>query len=118
MWRDDVLGIVNAGVGRFLQRVEVEPNFRAGAFEGFRILRLKPEPWWQGVDLKPGDVVTRVNGIVIEKPTDAYAALESLRTADRLSVAYLRAGAPRELSYRIIGGPPNGTPDGGVPKGK
>lgn len=103
IWRRDLEAVIDAGLGRFLQKVTLEPEMQQGAFVGFRIVELKPPTWWQGVDLAPGDVVTSVNGMPIEQPTEAHAAFESLRTADKLTVKYLRGGVARELTYSIIG---------------
>ncbi len=102
LWRRDVDEVVDAGLGKFLQRAELRAQLHEGTFVGFRVLELRPPAWWQGVDLLPGDVVTQVNGMPIEQPTEAHAAFESLRKADKLVVSYLRDGAPRELSYSII----------------
>lgn len=102
LWRSDVDAVLDAGLGKFLQRAELRPYVHEGTFVGFRVLELRPPAWWQGVDLVPGDVITRVNDMPIEKPTEAHAAFESLRRSDQLVVSYLRDGQPRELSYRII----------------
>ena len=102
VWRRDVNEVLDAGLGKFLQRADLKPELHEGTFVGFRIVELHPPAWWQGVDLAPGDVITRVNGMPIEQPTDAHAAFESLRTADKLVVSYLRDGQERELSYSII----------------
>ena len=98
----DVVATVDAGFGRFLQRVEVEPALVDGRFRGWTIVALKPATWWDGVDLKPGDVVTSVNGMPIERETEAFDAFQALKTADRLSVAYQREGSPRTLEYKIV----------------
>lgn len=105
LWRRDVDEVVDAGLGKFLQRAELRAQLHEGTFVGFRVLELRPPAWWQGVDLMPGDVITQVNGMPIEQPTEAHAAFESLRKADTLVVSYLREGAPRELSYSIIDKP-------------
>jgi S1-C subfamily serine protease len=102
LYRDEVVGTVDAGLGRFLQKVEVEPSLKGGKFEGFRIVELRPPTFWRGVDLAPGDVVTSVNGLPIERETEAYAAFMALKTSERLSVNYLRNGTQRELVYRIV----------------
>lgn len=102
LWRRDVNEVLDAGLGKFLQRADLKPELQEGAFVGFRIVELHPPAWWQGVDLVPGDVITRVNGMPIEQPTDAHAAFESLRTSDKLVINYLRDGQPRELTYSII----------------
>jgi hypothetical protein len=113
IWRRDVNEVLDAGLGRFLQRVELVAEVDAG-FVGFRIMELRPVDWWQGIDLSVGDVVTQVNGMPIEQPTQAHAAFESLRTATKLTVSYLRAGEARELSYSILD-KPLPTPTGAAP---
>jgi hypothetical protein len=105
LWRDEIVATIDAGLGTFLQRVEVEASLPNGRFEGFRIVALHPREFWRGVDLQQGDVVTRVNGMPIERETDAYDAFQALRSASELRVSILRGGAPRALVYRIVDRP-------------
>jgi type II secretory pathway component PulC len=100
--RGDVVSVIDSGFGNFLQRVQVEPSLADGRFRGWAIVDLRPSTFWSAVDLKPGDVVTSVNGLPIERETDAWDAFESLRTAPELRVAYDRNGAARTLAYRIV----------------
>lgn len=93
---------VDAGLGRFLQRVDVEAALDNGQFRGFRIVSLQPPEFWRGVDLEPGDVVTSVNGMPIERETQAYDAFTSLKQAKKLEVSYLRGGRERKLVYSIV----------------
>jgi type II secretory pathway component PulC len=101
--RADVHAAIARGLGAFLQRVEFEgqPVMAAGKFHGFRIAALHDAPFWKGVDLRPGDVVTSVNGFPIERPEQAEAAFESLDVASELRVAYEREGQAREVVYAI-----------------
>jgi general secretion pathway protein C len=100
--RTEVVSVVDAGFGNFLGQVEVEPSLDQGRFRGWTIVDLSPQSFWERVDLKPGDVVTSVNGLPIEREMDAWAAFESLKTASELDVSYYRAGAERKLAYRIV----------------
>ena len=109
--RSAVRDVVGAGLGTFLQRVDIDvdhPVFVAGKFHGFRIAGLRGDPrFWRGVDLRPGDVVVRVNGFGIERPDDAMQAFGSLEVASELKVEYEREGQPRELHFEIVDdGPP------------
>jgi type II secretory pathway component PulC len=92
---------ITQGVGAFLQNVTVEdwPVMHEGKFHGFKIKTINTE--W-GVDLKPGDVVTRVNGIVPEHPDDADAALRALEKAAALKVEFERDGKTRTLELPIV----------------
>jgi S1-C subfamily serine protease len=100
--RQYVVQVVDAGLGRFLQKVDVEPSFAKGRFQGFRIVELRPGSFWQGVDLRPGDVVLTLNGLPVERDKQAYDAFQTLRTAKELRVEYLRDGQPRSLVYPIL----------------
>ena len=102
IFRQDVAATVEQGLGYFLQRVSVDPELSGGKFKGFRIVELRPTEYWQGVDLKPGDVITQVNGMPIERDIDAYQAFQALRGAPALRVAFVRSGVKRELVYSIV----------------
>lgn len=103
--RSAVRRAVAEGVGAFLQHVEVDdrPVFVAGKFHGFRIAAFRGDPrFWRGIDLRPGDVVTRVNGMPIEHPEDAMQAMQSLEVASELRIDFERGGEPRELRFSIL----------------
>jgi len=110
--RSAVQAVLAAGPGAFLKNLTVDehPVFLQGKFHGFRIAALEGDAW-QGVDLRPGDVVIRVNGFSIEHPEDAAEAFYSLRVASQLTVEYERDGEPREIRFGIVEDAP---PDGGI----
>ncbi len=92
--------VLEAGLGRFLQRVATEPHLDAGRFVGHRITELRGE-LFAGVDLRPGDTLLRINGMPIERPEEALAAWNALRVASELTIDLLREGAPRQLRFAI-----------------
>jgi S1-C subfamily serine protease len=102
LYRDEVDATVDRGLGYFLQRVELEPALDNGRFRGFRVAAMHPPEYWEGVDLKPGDVILNVNGMPIERDTQAYAAFVALKKSSELRVEYLRGGQSRALVYRIV----------------
>lgn len=99
--RAKVKSTIANGLGVFLQNVAVDdwPVMKEGKFYGFRLKAINPQ--W-GVDLKPGDVVTRVNGMPIEHPEEADAALRSLDKATSLRVDFEREGKARVLELPIV----------------
>jgi len=101
--RSAVRRALAAGPGAFLQRVELEdePVFAKGRFHGFRIAKLRGDGW-EGIDLHPGDVVTRVNGKSVERPQDAFEVFHGLEVAREIRVDYERDGAPRAVAYPIV----------------
>ena len=103
--RADVERVIDAGLGRFLSQVAIEPALSAGRFTGWSIVALQPPELWRGVDLRPGDIVTRINGMAIEREMEAYDAFQAVRQAPTLEVSYVRQGQARALRYTIIGPP-------------
>jgi S1-C subfamily serine protease len=115
--RSAVRSVVKGGLGLFLQRAALDdqPVMKEGHFYGFRIAALHDPEFWSGVDLRPGDVITRVNGMPIEHPEEALEAFHSLEVASELRVAYDRDGAARELAYTILDDEPQKHADASAP---
>jgi hypothetical protein len=102
--RKDVLATIDAGLGRFLQKFEMEPSLTVGGgFAGFRIVRVLDPEAFRGLGIGAGDVITSINQHPIERPTEAFEAFIGLRTAPSLEVDYLRGGRPMRLSLPIVG---------------
>lgn len=100
--RSQVHAAVQAGFGAFLQTIAVDehPVFVRGKFHGFRIAAYAPQ--YAGIDIVPGDVITSVNGMPIERPEQALEAFRALDAAKELDVAYEHDGEPREMRYPIV----------------
>lgn len=94
---------VQDGLGAMLQHVEfeAEPVKRKGKFVGFKIAALHDEDFWRGVDVRPGDVVCRINGMSIERPEEAQAAFRALRVASEIRVDLERADKPHVVRLAI-----------------
>jgi S1-C subfamily serine protease len=87
-----------------LRRIVSEEVMKSdGKFAGWRLVGLPDE--WRGIDLRPGDVVTRVNGLPLETPDQAWDAWKSVAKAPELKISLVRDGAPRELTLPIDGAP-------------
>lgn len=111
--RADVVEVVEGGLGRFLQDVEVRAVLKEERFVGFRLVRIRNVERFRGVGLEPGDVITRVNGRPIEHEGEAFDVFQSLRTAPFLELDYLRGGEKMRLSLPIVGEAPAQSGAGG-----
>lgn len=98
--RSQVKQTIGKGLGYFLQNVTVEeyPAMKANKFYGWKLRSVNAE---LGVDLRPGDVVTKVNGMPIEHPEEADAAMRSLEKAPALRVDFERDGKAQTLELPI-----------------
>lgn len=101
--RGEVDAVLKQGPPWLLQRVRIEEVIRKGKFIGWRVLDMPPE--WSGADIQTGDVVTRVNGVTLERPDDLWSAWTTLAVASDLRVHYERDGETREMLMPITGAP-------------
>jgi len=101
--RSALATILPTGLPWLLRRVWPEEVFREGKFAGWRVVAIPEE--WTGLDIKPDDIVTRVNGKPVETPEQMWDAWTSLATAPELRISYERGGESRELVLPIVGPP-------------
>jgi hypothetical protein len=97
--RAGLIAIIDQGLGRFFGKLRVAPAMDGKRFVGFAVTGI--EPAWGDIGLRPGDILLRVNGQVIERPEQAMAAFESLRVASEVVVDLTREGVPATLRFRI-----------------
>ena len=97
--RAGLVTIVDQGLGRFLGRLRLSPVVTQGRFVGFGVTGI--DPAWGDVGLRPGDVILRVNGQPIERPEQAMAVFEGLKTASEIAVDLTREGVPATLRFRV-----------------
>jgi len=97
---------VDAGLGRWLQTVSVDPLLARGRFKGWIIRSLNPrnpsDSCYSGVDLRAGDVVTRVNGRGVERPEEALEVWTALPASPELVIDFVRDGQPRSVRFGIV----------------
>jgi hypothetical protein len=101
--RADVDQALEQGPVWILRRVVPEAVIQDGAFVGWQLVAMPEE--WAGIAIQPGDIVTRVNGVTLERPGDLWKAWVALTVAPELKITYLRGGAAKELVMPIDGAP-------------
>jgi S1-C subfamily serine protease len=66
--------------------------------QGMRVDSIKADSVFQKVGLQNGDVITEVNGIVIDRVEATSAIFDEFATAESIDIAALRGGASVKLS--------------------
>jgi type II secretory pathway component PulC len=100
--RSEVKSALSLSLGSFLRHVDVEAAFKDGAFVGYQIKALRDASDWDGFDLRIGDVVSRVNGMPIERAEQAMLAFYACARVKEISVTGERAGAPLAVTVPIV----------------
>lgn len=93
---------LDRGLGTWLRGVDIEPHVVSGRFGGWLLRSVYPgDPCYQDLDLRAGDVITRINGRAIERPEQAHQVWLALRRANALVVDYRRGPAVRRIEIPI-----------------
>ncbi len=101
--RADVMKQMKLGVGQLLHdgKIDFDPNpvMKDGKYHGLRLASFRPD--WD-IGLRPGDVLTKVNGIRIQTPFDAQDALEAMGKRTTLRVDFDRGGKPESVELPVV----------------
>jgi len=101
--RSAIKRTVDAGLGRWLQTVSVDPLLARGRFRGWIIRSFNSDDvCFSGVDLREGDVVMRVNGRPVERPEEALEVWSKLPTSAELVIDVLRDGQAHRVRFGIV----------------
>jgi S1-C subfamily serine protease len=101
--RAAVVEAVDAGLGAFLQRIQVEPVTRDGAYLGFQLKAVDPAGGWSAYDIQVGDIVTHANGKSLEAEASAFEVFQQLRSANEIKLSVIRDGVSRQVVIPIVG---------------
>ncbi len=85
----------------FLNYVRATPARQSGKFIGFRLQAGKKRGALKELGLKPGDIVTSINGVQIDAPAKGMKAMQALGQGDSVSVTLLRAGQEVSLNLTL-----------------
>lgn len=86
------------GISQLLSSARIVPHYADGSMQGMRVDSIKADSVFQKVGLQNGDVITEVNGIVIDRPEATSAVFDEFATAETIDIAALRGGSPVKLS--------------------
>ena len=102
IYRDELDDVLQRGLQPLIADLNLRPALQDGRFQGWRVRFLKPgEAPYRDSAVRPGDIVTAVNGKSIERPDQMMTVWKSLRSATELRFSILRAGEAQDLVYAI-----------------
>jgi general secretion pathway protein C len=72
-----------------------------GRFKGYQLSPSGNQKLFNELGLEPGDIVTAVNGINIDRPEKGLNALQNLVSATEVTVTLLRDGSEITLQHQL-----------------
>ncbi len=85
-------------LARMIRATPVEEN---GQLVGYRVAPGTNRSLFTQLGLRPGDIVTQINGITLSDPNDTLSVLQVLNDADRISITVRRNGTETTLTHAI-----------------
>lgn len=94
----DIAGKQGDGISKLLSQARISPFFDKGQILGMKVDAIKSGSVFESAGLQNGDVITEINGIVIDRQEATPAVLEELLNAESIQIAAQRGGAAIQLT--------------------
>ena len=81
--------------------VRINPAYKNGRFSGYKLQPGRDATFLTRYGLKPGDVVTSVNGVALDSPAKGFGLIKDLSTADTLDLIVDRNGIKQQFTLPV-----------------
>ncbi len=89
--------LANENAPRLTDIMRLAPQYEGGQMLGFRVNPGRNRQAFESLGLQPNDVVTQINGIVLDDPNRALQVFEALGESVQAEVTVMRDGVPNVL---------------------
>ncbi len=90
-----------ANPGKFQDGTRPVPNYKGGKVNGFKLVGMKPGSIYYELGIRPGDIITGVNGKPLDSPNRALELFQKLGSLDSVTVDIERNGQAQKKSFTI-----------------
>jgi general secretion pathway protein C len=100
---DNIRRMVQQDPGLLDQVMRTVPSYdnAAGKLRGFRAYPGRNRQIFSQLGLKPGDLVTAINGTALDDPQRSQDVFNTIQTSDHVTVTVERAGVKQDISLNI-----------------
>ena len=89
--------VISDNAARLADIIRPVPHVQEGQVVGFRVNPGRDRAAFEALGLQPGDVVTDINGTVLDDPSQGLQVFQSLGEATQANVTVLRDGVPQVI---------------------
>jgi len=90
-----------ANMSQLMTQIRITPNFVEGKPDGFKLLSIRRGSLFDRLGLRSGDVVRRVNGVLLDNPQKALEIYGELASGQTVTVDILRRGQEQSFTYEL-----------------
>jgi general secretion pathway protein C len=95
--RTSVRELINQNVATLTEVIRPQPVFANGQQRGYRVYPGRQRQAFAALGLRPGDLITEINGTALDDPTKGMEIFRSLGDATSVTVTVERDGQPEVL---------------------
>lgn len=92
---------VSRDPARAAEYIRIQPANVGGALKGYRVYPGRDRAAFSAAGLRPGDLVTSINGVQLDDPSKALQLLGELGQAGQINLVVERGGQPQNLSINM-----------------
>jgi general secretion pathway protein C len=89
--------VITENATRLADIIRPSPHVQEGQVVGFRVNPGRDRAAFEALGLQPGDVVTDINGTVLDDPSQGLAVFQALGESTQANVTVLRDGVPQVI---------------------
>src|SRR5262245_58676089 len=89
--------VISNNAAKLTDIVKLAPHVQDGQIVGFRVTPGRDRATFEALGLQSGDVVTDINGTVLDDPNQGFQVFQSLGEATQANVTVLRDGVPQVI---------------------
>ena len=89
--------VISENATRLTDIIRLAPHVQEGQVVGFRVNPGRDRAAFEALGFQPGDVVTDINGTVLDDPSQGLQVFQALGEATQANVTVLRDGVPQVI---------------------
>jgi general secretion pathway protein C len=97
----NVQQLLNDNAANFAEIIRPQPFMPNGQLKGYRVFPGRNRQQFIALGLRPGDLVTAVNGVPLNNPAQGMEVFRSLGESSQVSVTIERAGKQQDLNLDV-----------------
>jgi general secretion pathway protein C len=96
--RGNVQQMISENAASLSEVIRPQPFMPNGQLKGYRVFPGRNRQQFIALGLRPGDLVTKVNGVALNDPAQGMEIFRSLGSSNQVNVTVERNGSPQELT--------------------
>ncbi|MCO4782010.1 MAG: hypothetical protein KC646_06755 [Candidatus Cloacimonetes bacterium] len=84
-----------------LSQVRVQPYFRGGRPQGFKILHVKRGSFMEALGINAGDIIKSINGQLVDSMQKGYQIFNKLQNDTSVDIELIRSGKNKKIHFEM-----------------